>query len=127
MSSPNSALQYDKVMVDIKDYVFHYKIESPKAWAFARTSLLDSFGCAIESISKSSECRRMLGPVIPGTTVLDGFRLPGTSYQLDPMKGAFDFGTTIRYMDHNDTMGGADWGHPSGEMLLRHVYIPCLG
>jgi len=105
---------WDQVLVDIKDYVFNYEIRSPNAWLSSRTALLDSLGCAIESVSKSAECRSMLGPVVTGTVTPDGFRLPGTSYQLDPLKGAFDFGTAIRYMDHNDTMGGADWGHPSG-------------
>ena len=113
--------QWDQVLVDIKDYVFHYEIQSPKAWLSCRTALLDSLGCAIESVSKSAECRRMLGPVVAGTVTPDGFRVPGTSHQLDPLKGAFDFGTAIRYMDHNDTMGGADWGHPSGKRSLDLV------
>ena len=105
---------WDQVLVDIKDYVFHYKVESTNAWQTSRTALLDTLACAIESIHTSAECRSMLGPIVPGTIVPDGFRLPGTSYQLDPLKGAFDFGTAIRYLDHNDALGGADWGHPSG-------------
>lgn len=105
---------WDQVLVDIKDYVFHYKVESTNAWQTSRTALLDALACAIESIHTSAECRSMLGPIVPGTIVPDGFRLPGTSYQLDPLKGAFDFGTAIRYLDHNDALGGADWGHPSG-------------
>ncbi len=112
--------QWDKVLIDITNYVFHYEIQSSRAWSQSRTALLDSLGCAIESISKSAECRSMLGPVVPGTVTPNGFRLPGTSYQLDPLKGAFDFGTAIRYMDHNDTMGGADWGHPSGIAVIPH-------
>jgi 2-methylcitrate dehydratase len=107
-------MPYDQVIVDIKDYVFHYKVEDPNAWACARTAVLDALGCAMESLVSSSECRSMLGPTVSGTIVADGFRLPGTQYQLDPMKGAFDMGTMIRYLDHNDAMGGADWGHPSG-------------
>lgn len=107
---------YDQVIVDIKDYIFHYKIESPKAWSYARIAILDALGCAIESVSKSADCRSFLGPVVPGTNVPDGFRLPGTSYRLDPLKGAFDFGTMIRYLDHNDALAGADWGHPSGKL-----------
>ena len=58
----------------------------------------------------------MLGPVVAGTTVPNGFRLPGTSHQLDPVKGAFDLGTLIRYLDHNDAFPGAEWGHPSDNL-----------
>ena len=119
MASAATASGWDQVLVDITDYVFEYEVGAAKAWQAARTSLLDSLGCAVESISKSAECRRLLGPVTPGTIVPDGFRLPGTSYELDPLKGAFDLGTAIRYMDHNDTMGGAEWGHPSGIYLRR--------
>ena len=106
------------MLVDIKEYVFHYKIESAKAWRTSRTALLDSLACAVESIHTSAECRSLLGPVVPGTVTPDGFKLPGTSYQLDPVKGAFDFGIAIRYLDHNDSLGGADWGHPSGRLTL---------
>ena len=116
--------QWDKILVDIVNYVFHYEIQSPRAWSQSHTALLDSLGCAIESISNSAECRRMLGPLVPGTVTPNGFRLPGTSYQLDPLKGAFDLGTAIRYMDHNDTMGGADWGHPSGIAVIARSKPP---
>ena len=114
-ASPKES-RWDQVVIDIKDYVFNYKIESINAWKTSRTALLDSLACAVESIHASAECRSMLGPIVPGTVTPDGFRLPGTSYQLDPLKGAFDFGTAIRYLDHNDSLGGADWGHPSGEL-----------
>ena len=104
---------YDQVLVDITKYVFHYQIESPIAWERARLALLDALSCAIETTSISSECAQMLGPVVRGTTVPNGFRLPGTTHQLDPVKGAFDLGTLIRYLDHNDAFPGAEWGHPS--------------
>jgi len=105
---------YDQVIVDIKDYVFHYRIENPQAWLSAQTVILDSLGCAIEGLVTSSECRSLLGPIVTGSMIPDGFKLPGTSYQLDPLKGAFDMATMIRYLDHNDALGGKDWGHPSG-------------
>ena len=105
---------YDKVTCDIKDYVFHYDIKSAKAWQQARVALLDAMGCAVETVSQSADCRRLFGPFVPGTNTPDGFRLPGTPYQLDPVKGAFDMGTAIRFLDHNDAIAGADWGHPSG-------------
>ncbi len=105
---------YDQVTSDVKDYVFHHQIRSAKAWQNARIALLDAMGCAIETVSKSADCRRLFGPIVPHTTTPDGFRLPGTPYQLDPVKGAFDLGTSIRFLDHNDAIAGADWGHPSG-------------
>ncbi|TVY83943.1 2-methylcitrate dehydratase, partial [Lachnellula suecica] len=113
LSSGLSGQVYDQVLVDIKDFVYHYKPTSKVAWGRARLALLDALGCAIESIHSSAECRSMLGPVVPNTTVPNGFKLPGTYYQLDPIKGAFDLGTAIRYLDHNDALGGAEWGHPS--------------
>ena len=76
----NRRTTFDQVIVDIKDYVFHYEIENPRAWLYARTTMLDALGCAIESLHNSSECRSLLGPIVPGTAVADGFRLPGTSY-----------------------------------------------
>lgn len=107
---------YDHVLVDITTYVFHHKIDSSRAWQRARIALLDSLGCAMETLALSAECRKLIGPVIPGTVVPNGFCLPGTSYQLDPVKGAFDLGTLIRYLDHNDAYPGAEWGHPSDNL-----------
>lgn len=113
MASP----PYDQAIVDIKDYVFHYKVDNPKALQCARTALLDAMGCAIETVSKSIPCRSLLGPATPGAITPDGFKLPGTLYQIDPVKGAFDMGTMIRFLDHNDALGGAEWGHPSGKRV----------
>ena len=107
---------YDALLVDIVRYVYHDAISSKTAYQRARVALLDALGCAVESFSLSSECRSMLGPVVPGTTVPNGFRLPGTAYVLDPVKGAFDLGTMIRYLDHNDAYPGAEWGHPSDNL-----------
>lgn len=111
---------YDQVIVDIVDYVFDYEIKRDEAWASARIAILDAIGCAIETAAKSTDMNRLIGPFVPGSTVPDGFRLPGTSYRLDPVKGAFDLGAMIRYLDHNDALAGADWGHPSGTLS------PCL-
>ncbi|KAF6225159.1 hypothetical protein HO133_010356 [Letharia lupina] len=112
----NTRQAYDQIIIDITTYVYHHKPSSPKAWLHARTALLDALGCAIETLTTSPECVRMLGPVVPGTVVPNGFRLPGTSYQLDPVKGAFDMGTLIRYLDHSDGFYGAEWGHPSDNL-----------
>jgi len=105
---------YDREIQDIVKYVYHAQIDSDYVWQRARTALLDAIGCAIESVSKSADCRRLLGPTVPGTHVPSGFRVPGTSHCVDPVEGAFDLGTAIRYLDHNDGIAGKDWGHPSG-------------
>lgn len=115
------ACPYDKPIADIAHYVFHYRIENDKAFQSARVALLDAMGCVIETASKSDECRKLLGPVVPGTVMPDGFKVPGTRFQLDPVKGAFDLGALIRYLDHNDALGGAEWGHPSGMMTCIHA------
>ena len=104
---------YDQVLIDITTYVFHYKIDNLLAKDRARVALLDALGCAIETLHTSPECTDIIGPFVPGTIVPHGFRLPGTGHELDPLKGAFDLGTMIRYLDHNDAFGGAEWGHPS--------------
>lgn len=108
--------QYDQPIADIAQYVFHHNVDATNevVWERARTALLDSLGCAIETVATSAECWRLLGPVVPGTTVPNGFRIPGTQIQLDPVEGAFALGALVRYLDHNDALGGAEWGHPSG-------------
>ncbi|KAH1654176.1 hypothetical protein KXX16_002592 [Aspergillus fumigatus] len=114
--SNSMSCPYDKPIVDITQYVFHYQIDDQKAWSAARVALLDAMGCAIETLSTSEECQKLLGPTVPGTEVPNGFRLPGTNLSLDPVKGAFDMGTLIRYLDHNDALSGAEWGHPSDNL-----------
>ncbi|PYI08458.1 2-methylcitrate dehydratase PrpD [Aspergillus sclerotiicarbonarius CBS 121057] len=104
---------YDKPIRDITDYIYNHPITDPDAYAAARIALLDALGCAIETASKSHAARQLLGPIVPGTIVPNGFKVPGTAYQVDPVKGAFDLGVLIRYLDHNDALGGAEWGHPS--------------
>ncbi|KAL9134712.1 MAG: hypothetical protein Q9175_004100 [Cornicularia normoerica] len=106
---------YDQVLVDIVHYVYHYEVKSPESFSRARLLLLDAFACAMESLADPS-VRNIIGPYIPGTVVPNGFRLPGTNIQLDPAKGAFDFGTMIRYLDHNDALSGVEWGHPSDNL-----------
>ncbi|KAF2197444.1 2-methylcitrate dehydratase [Delitschia confertaspora ATCC 74209] len=112
MSNPN----YDQILVHIIDYVYHTPITSPRAYQRAHIALLDSLGCAVETLAHSAEARAFIGPVVPGTTVPNGFRLPGTLFELDPVKGAFDLGALIRYLDHNDAYPGAEWGHPSDNL-----------
>lgn len=115
LADDNTKRLYDDVLVSIVNYVYEFEVKSDIAWRNARVALLDALGCAIESLEISDECVRILGPVWPGAgTVPNGFKLPGTRFQLDPMKGAFDMGAMIRYLDHNDAFPGHEWGHPSG-------------
>jgi 2-methylcitrate dehydratase len=112
---------YDQPIVDIARYIFHYEIDEAdeKVWARAQLALLDTLGCAVETAATSNDCRKLLGVSSVGMTIPDGFRVPGTNLQVDPLEGAFDFGVLIRYLDHNDALGGAEWGHPSGMMFAR--------
>nr|QOV03410.1 SpoL [Hypomontagnella monticulosa] len=113
----NSQRPYDEVINLIVDYAFDYEVKSEAAWARSKMALIDSFGVAIESLVKSKECESLIKPLLPGATnVTGGFRLPGTSYSLDVLQGAFNMGAMIRYLDHNDAFPGAEWGHPSDNL-----------
>jgi 2-methylcitrate dehydratase len=105
----------DKVLTDIVDYVLDYKIKDELAWKTAHYCLLDTLGCGFEALTYPA-CTKLLGPVVPGTIVPNGARVPGTSYQLDPIKAAFDIGAIIRWLDFNDTWLAAEWGHPSDNL-----------
>ncbi len=105
----------DKVLVDIVDYVSKYKIKSKSAYDTARYCLLDTLGCGFEALEYPA-CRKMLGPVVQGTVVPNGAKVPGTQFQLDPVKAAFDIGAMIRWLDFNDTWLAAEWGHPSDNL-----------
>jgi len=102
----------DHVLTRIADYVVNYRIASKSAYEMARYCLLDSLACALNA-QRLPECRKMLGPAVPGTTVPGGARVPGTEFTLDPVKAAFDISTSIRWLGHNDSWFGKDSGHPS--------------
>ncbi len=105
----------DSVIVDIANYVHKHEIHSDLAYETARWCLLDSLGCGLLAL-KYPACRKMLGPVVPGTQWSGGCRVPGTPLELDPVKAAFDIGTLIRWLDFNDTWLAAEWGHPSDNL-----------
>jgi 2-methylcitrate dehydratase len=105
----------DKVLTDIADYALSYKFESDLAYSTARACLIDTLGCGLEALEYPA-CTKLLGPVVPGTVVPNGTRVPGTSYQLDPVLGAFNIGAMIRWLDFNDTWLAAEWGHPSDNL-----------
>ena len=105
----------DRVLSDIADYVQDYKVTSPEALETARYCLLDSLGCGIEALSYSA-CTKLLGPIVPGAAMVNGARVPGTQFQLDPVQAAFNIGAMIRWLDFNDTWLAAEWGHPSDNL-----------
>ncbi|KAF7321686.1 hypothetical protein MKEN_00690000 [Mycena kentingensis (nom. inval.)] len=105
----------DKVLQDIADYVHGYKIDSPLAVETARLCLIDTIGCGLEGL-RFPDCSKLLGPVVEGTVVPNGTKVPGTNYQLDPIRGAFNIGTIIRWLDFNDCFLAAEWGHPSDNL-----------
>src|SRR5438105_5756600 len=117
MSSPISNVRPkpDKVLVDIADYVSSYKVRSKEAYDTARYCLLDTLGCGLEALSYPA-CTKLLGPLVPGTIVPNGAKVPGTQFQLDPVQAAFNIGAMIRWLDFNDTWLAAEWGHPSDNL-----------
>ncbi|CAB3798617.1 2-methylcitrate dehydratase [Paraburkholderia caffeinitolerans] len=117
MSAPvaNVRPQPDRVLVDIVDYVLDFEVDSALALSTARYCLLDTLGCGLEALSYPA-CTKLLGPLVPGTIVPHGAKVPGTSFQLDPVQAAFNIGAMIRWLDFNDTWLAAEWGHPSDNL-----------
>jgi 2-methylcitrate dehydratase len=105
----------DKVITDIADYALEYQIDSDLAYSTAQHCLIDTIGCGLEALEYPA-CTRLLGPIVPGTVVPNGARVPGTGYQLDPVQAAFNIGAMIRWLDFNDTWLAAEWGHPSDNL-----------
>ena len=105
----------DQVIVDIAKYANEYEINSNEALDTARYCLMDTLGCGLEALSYSA-CTKLLGPIVPGTIVPNGAKVPGTNYQLDPINAAFNIGAMIRWLDFNDTWLAAEWGHPSDNL-----------
>ena len=115
----------DQELVDIASYVTDYVVDSEEAYDTARNCLMDTLGCGFLALQFPACCRH-LGPVVPDTVVPNGARVPGTSYQLDPIQAAFNLGAMVRWLDFNDTWLAAEWGHPSDNlggilMLADHL------
>ena len=106
---------FDGLITEISEYVSNYEIKSDLALDTARNCLIDTIGCGLLAL-KFPACTKMLGPIVRGTKVPYGVRVPGTDYELDPVKGAFDIGCIIRWLDYNDTWLAAEWGHPSDNL-----------
>jgi 2-methylcitrate dehydratase len=107
--------EYDPEIKDIADYVANKPIDSDLAFDTARWILLDTLGCGLEGL-RFQECTKLLGPIVPGTVVPNGPKVPGTNYQLDPVNAAFNIGAMIRWLDFNDCWLAAEWGHPSDNL-----------
>ncbi len=105
----------DRVLVDIARYARNARIESGVAYETARYCLMDTLACGFQALSFPA-CTRLLGPVVPGATLAGGARVPGTSFELDPVQAAFNIGAMIRWLDFNDTWLAAEWGHPSDNL-----------
>jgi 2-methylcitrate dehydratase len=106
---------FDRVLADIADYVCETPIDSELAFETAHYCLLDTLACGFQALDYPA-CTKLLGPVVPGATLAGGARVPGTSYELDPVKAAFDIGAMNRWLDFNDTWLAAEWGHPSDNL-----------
>ncbi len=117
MSAPisNTRTKPDQVLTDIATYAAKYAIKSTEAYNTARLCLMDTLGCGFEALSYPA-CTKLMGPIVPGTIVPNGAKVPGTSYQLDPVSAAFNIGCMIRWLDFNDTWLAAEWGHPSDNL-----------
>lgn len=113
--SSNERPAPDKVLTDIADYALGYEVTSDLAYSTARACLIDTLGCGLEALEYPA-CTKLLGPIVPGTIVPNGARVPGTNYQLDPVQAAFNIGAMIRWLDFNDTWLAAEWGHPSDNL-----------
>jgi 2-methylcitrate dehydratase len=125
---PTTRPEPDKLLVDIADYVADGVITSNTAYDTAHHCLMDSLGCALLAL-RYPECTKLLGPILPGTHVPHGARVPGTQLELDPVQAAFNIGCLIRWLDYNDTWLAAEWGHPSdnlGGILATADYLSRL-
>ncbi len=118
----------DEVLVAIADYVTDYEVDSDAAYETAHYCLLDTLACGFQALDYPA-CTKLLGPVVPGAVLPGGARVPGTSWELDPVQGAFNIGAMIRWLDFNDTWLAAEWGHPSdnlGGILATADYLSRL-
>lgn len=105
----------DDVLTAIADYALSYRIDSEAAYETAHYCLMDTLACGFQALQYPA-CTKLLGPVVPGASMAGGARVPGTSYELDPVQAAFNIGAMVRWLDFNDTWLAAEWGHPSDNL-----------
>jgi 2-methylcitrate dehydratase len=113
--SPVKDFPTDQLLLDVAEYVDAYAITSTLARDTARYCLMDSLGCALEALDHH-DCTKLLGPIVPGTTVEHGARVPGTQFVLDPVTAAFNIATLVRWLDFSDTWITAQTTHPSDDI-----------
>lgn len=111
----NEQGERDEPLKLIADYIVNKGEFTEEALETARLCLADSLGCAMLAL-KFEACTKLLGPLVEGTEVPNGSRVPGTSHVLDPVRAAFNIGAMIRWLDYNDTWLAAEWGHPSDNL-----------
>ena len=114
-SFDNEKPAFDEIFDVIADYICNYQISSQEALVTASDCLFDALGCGILAL-EDEECRRHIGPVVPGAVMAQGVHVPGTNYRLDPVQASFNIGTLVRWLDYNDTWLAAEWGHPSDNL-----------
>src|ERR1700728_1180444 len=105
----------DALLTAIATYARDFVVSSEAAYETARYCLMDTLACGLQALQYPA-CRKLLGPVVPGAVMAGGARVPGTSYELDPVQAAFNIGAMIRWLDFNDTWLAAEWGHPSDNL-----------
>tara|TARA_B110000263_G_scaffold250180_1_gene271269 strand:+ start:7492 stop:8967 length:1476 start_codon:yes stop_codon:yes gene_type:complete len=110
-----SRAEPDEVLVKIAEYVCSDIEHSELAYETAQYCLMDTLACGFQALDYSA-CTKMMGPIVPGATLNGGARVPGTSFELEPVMAAFNIGTMIRWLDFNDTWLAAEWGHPSDNL-----------
>ena len=119
----------DQILAAIAEYAVNFEIKSALAYETARYCLMDTLACGFQAL-KYPACTKLMGPVVPGATLTNGARVPGTAYELDPINAAFNIGAMIRWLDFNDTWLAAEWGHPSdnlGAILAVADYLSRSG
>ena len=105
----------DRLLADIAEYICGTDVDSKLAFETAHYCLLDTLACGFQALDYPA-CTGLLGPVVPGATLAGGARVPGTSYELEPVAAAFNIGAMVRWLDFNDTWLAAEWGHPSDNL-----------
>ncbi len=105
----------DAILTAIAAYARNATLSSATAYETARYCLMDTLACGFQAL-KYPACRKLLGPVVPGAVMTGGARVPGTSYELEPVQAAFNIGAMVRWLDFNDTWLAAEWGHPSDNL-----------
>ncbi|HUX73348.1 MAG TPA: MmgE/PrpD family protein [Steroidobacteraceae bacterium] len=96
----------------VADYAASAAGDSDDAYAAAFARLLTSFARGFAAL-RLPACVQMLGPVVPGATMSHGARVPGTSFELDPVTAAFNIGAMVGWLDGGDRAGCVPAGRSS--------------